>query len=219
MLAALIPGTGLLVAFTLPGISTPAPLNGTVALVSQGTITTTVTPSGQTQDITQYALNFQASGTVKSVMVNQGSQVKKNQILATLDDPTLQITLLNDQSSVRSAQASLAKELAPPNPNSITQARASLIEAQLKLAALKQGGTSQFGKVQAHGPQVGIRLVHRQRPGKSRLGAAKAYRAGVRRIIYAGGAGRGIAGIRASQVGIDGKRGLTRQHYAGPTST
>src|ERR1019366_2285531 len=54
LLAVLIVGSGAAMAFTLPGISTPAPLNGRVLLVSRGSIISSVTPSGQATDVTAY---------------------------------------------------------------------------------------------------------------------------------------------------------------------
>jgi hypothetical protein len=51
LLALLVPGSALVVAFS-PGISTPPAPPGTVTYVAQGTVTTTSTPSGVVQDMT-----------------------------------------------------------------------------------------------------------------------------------------------------------------------
>ena len=142
LVAGLVSSSGMTLAFTLPGIHTPAKLSGRVALVTQGSIVSTLTQTGTAADITSYSLTFGAAGTVQSVLVKAGQKVTKNQLLATLSDPSLQLSLLSDQNAVRTAQLNLAKELAPPNANTVVQAQASLDQAQSKLAAMKAGGTA-----------------------------------------------------------------------------
>src|SRR6185312_15398951 len=110
---------GVLTAFTLPGIKTPAPLPGTVQYVSQGTITTTSTPSGLTQDVAQFSLSFSGAGTVSAVQAVPGQAVKAGQVLATITSPTFQASLTADQTALQTALVNLAKVEAPPLASSV----------------------------------------------------------------------------------------------------
>ena len=99
LLAVLIPGSALVVAFS-PGIKTPPQPPGTVTYVAKGTVTTTSTPSGVVQNMTQLALDFTGSGLVNHVYVTPGQHVKAGQLLATLTDSALQDTVANDQAAL-----------------------------------------------------------------------------------------------------------------------
>src|SRR5436305_210472 len=80
------PASGVMVAFTEPGISTPPSPPGRVTYATTGTVVTTVSPSGVVQHVTQVGLNFLASGVVNRVLVQAGQHVTKGQLLATIND-------------------------------------------------------------------------------------------------------------------------------------
>jgi multidrug efflux pump subunit AcrA (membrane-fusion protein) len=175
----LIPSAGALSAFTLPGIipgiKTPPALPGAVALVSQGAITSTTTPSGLTQDVAQFSLNFDGTGTVKSVKITQGQQVKANQVLAVITSPTYDNQLITDQNAVTNAGAALAKLIAPPTAASLTQAKATLATAQSKLAAMQAGGTpASIAEAQASLDSANSKLAALEKGTPSSVASAQA---------------------------------------------
>ena len=62
------------------------PARGTrTVLVSRGTVTTTVTADGSVQSATTASASFATAGTVTDIRVKVGQQVKKGQLLATVD--------------------------------------------------------------------------------------------------------------------------------------
>ncbi len=129
LLAGIIPASGLAVAFTVPGITTPPPLNGRVEYVATGSVTTTSTPSGVVQPTTELSLDFPTSGVVDHVYAHAGERVKAGQLLATVVDPSLQTTVENDQSALLLAEANLSKTTVP-SPASVAQAQAALDAAK-----------------------------------------------------------------------------------------
>src|SRR5919197_1204503 len=101
VILALIAG---IVFWWLPSRLAPATAS-TTASVSQGNLTVAVTGSGSVAAARSVALPFQQAGTVTSVNVKVGDQVKAGQTLAQLDDGDLQLQLQQAQATLKSAQA------------------------------------------------------------------------------------------------------------------
>ena len=144
-------------------LATPAAV--TTASVSQGNLTLTVTGSGTIAAARTVDLAFPQAGTVSSVSVNVGDQVKAGQTLATIDAGDLQLQLEQAQASLKAAEAKrdqTANGSTTPQEQAIAQAalasakagldktktgtatkadiqsaQAQLAAAQAKLAALK----------------------------------------------------------------------------------
>lgn len=89
-------------------------------VVGTGAIT-----ANQTVDVA-----FQTSGKIKEVLVKAGDQVKRGQVLATLDDTDLQLNVKSQWASYISAQAALSETMRGPSSADLAKARAVLNSAQ-----------------------------------------------------------------------------------------
>ena len=103
--------------------------------VTLGTISTTISGSGTVRSGQSSTINWQTSGTVASVAVKIGQQVKAGDVLAVLDPTTLSASIIEAQAELIDAQAAL-DELLTPQPLEIAQAEAALISAQENLDTL-----------------------------------------------------------------------------------
>jgi HlyD family secretion protein len=88
-------------------------------------------------------LSFKVGGQIVAVEVKEGETVRKDQVLATVDDASQQIGLAQAQAKLESAQASLAETKAGSTPEQIAQSEASLAKAEAALAQLMAGPTPQ----------------------------------------------------------------------------
>ena len=77
--------------------------------VANGTITTSVSGSGQVAASNTINLQFQASGTLIYLPVQNGQTVSKGQLIAELDTTNAQESITNDESQLQSAQISLQR--------------------------------------------------------------------------------------------------------------
>lgn len=73
--------------------------------VSKGSLTVTITATGNLEPRNQVDIGSELSGTVRSVFVDVNDQVKEGQVLAILDTSRLQAQVLQAQSSLASAEA------------------------------------------------------------------------------------------------------------------
>lgn len=78
------------------------------ATVSLQDVSTSVSATGSVQTSSDVGLNFGTSGIVRSLNVAVGDNVRKGQLLATVDDRTAALAALQNQVSVKSAEVSLA---------------------------------------------------------------------------------------------------------------
>ena len=100
--------------------------------VTLGTISTTISGSGTVRSGQSSTISWQTSGTVASVDVQIGQQVKAGDVLATLDPTTLSSSIIEAEAELIDAQAAL-DELLSPQPLAIAQAEAALNTAQENL--------------------------------------------------------------------------------------
>jgi membrane fusion protein, multidrug efflux system len=104
----------------------------TVAMVTQKTVPIQLEAIGNVQSGSTVAVTPQASGRIVGVYFKKGQEVKKGQLLFTLDDRTqnaaiqqAQGVLAKDQAQIEQARATLAKD-----EGQIEQARATLAKDQ-----------------------------------------------------------------------------------------
>jgi multidrug efflux pump subunit AcrA (membrane-fusion protein) len=136
-------------AYFMVGSSEPtAAVSTRTATVTQGSLTATVTGSGNLASSRTSSLAFGASGKVTAVNVKVGDKVKKGQTLARIDTASAQRTLTAARASLESAQASydelttgqtaLEKQSAALQvesaQQSVTSAKKSLTKAKAQLA-------------------------------------------------------------------------------------
>ena len=101
--------------------------------VTRGTITETVSVTGNTTSTKSVSLGFQTAGTIASVSANLGDKVYAGEVLASLDTSDLRAQLLQAKAAVDSAQAQLDKLIAGPRPENISVAQTALVAAQQNL--------------------------------------------------------------------------------------
>lgn len=117
----------------------PQPISGQAVRVQRGTVTATVSATGNVAPLAQARLSFKSSGTIEQVLVKPGDQVVAGQPLITLDTRDLELTVRDRELALESAQTKLDQTLAGGRPEDIAAAQANLDSAQTKLRAVQNG--------------------------------------------------------------------------------
>lgn len=99
------------------------------AAVTRGTVSTTISGSGNARARQSTTISWQTSGTVDTVGVQMGQVVSLGDELASLDPSTLSTGIIQAQADLIDAQNAYA-ELLEPDPLKIAQATIALEEAQ-----------------------------------------------------------------------------------------
>lgn len=115
----------------------PAETRYVTSVVQKGTISSSVTGTGQVSVTDQLDVKAKASGDVVSVPVVNGQAVKTGDLLASLNATDALKAVRDAQANVDSAKISLQKLQEPTDTYSILQAQNSLANAQNSLAKLK----------------------------------------------------------------------------------
>ncbi len=97
-----------------------------------------ITLSG-TVESTQIEVNSEAAGKVISVAKEEGTLVKKNDIIAVIDSSMQELSVKQQQAVVKAKQAKLDELKAGPRVEQLQQAEASVKAAKAKLDELKAG--------------------------------------------------------------------------------
>ena len=103
--------------------------------VRKGTLTTTVSGSGQVSAVNQIDINPPASAVITSVNVKVGDKVKAGQKLATLDETTNILNLKQAQASLLGAQANYNEVAAGADATDVKLSQLSVDQAQTALAS------------------------------------------------------------------------------------
>ena len=103
------------------------------AVATLGTVTQSVSMSGNLVSAAESDLDFGASGKVTAVDVSVGQSVTAGETLATLDTTTLQATLAQAQATLASAQARLSLDQQGATASSLESAHAQVSAAQVSL--------------------------------------------------------------------------------------
>jgi multidrug efflux pump subunit AcrA (membrane-fusion protein) len=98
-----------------------------------GTVTQTVSLSGNLTSATQSLLDFTSAGRVSAVDVQVGQNVDAGTSLATLDTTALQASLSTAQATLQSAQARLSLDLQGATAQSLASANGQVSSAQVTL--------------------------------------------------------------------------------------
>jgi HlyD family secretion protein len=121
--------------FIVRPVQAAAP-NVATATAQIGNIEATVTSAGNITPLQAVNLDFGQSGTVLSVGVQVGDQVKAGQVLAQLDTSSLTLAEENAQANLQAAQDKLTQAKNPNTPQDIANSRAALDAAQSNYAKL-----------------------------------------------------------------------------------
>lgn len=111
--------------------------------VTRGSITATVDGSGTVAAAQELDLNFQTSGTVTEILVQEGDTVTAGQPLAKIDNRDLESQVASAQASLDSAKAQLAQaEQGSATSQEIAAQEASVRNAEASLKQTKQGSST-----------------------------------------------------------------------------
>ena len=103
------------------------------AAATLGTVTQSVSVSGNLASASESDLDFGASGKVTAVSVTPGQQVTAGETLATLDSTSQQASLAQAQATLSSAQAKLTLDEQGATAANLESARAQVSSAQISL--------------------------------------------------------------------------------------
>jgi HlyD family secretion protein len=110
--------------------------------VSQGTIISTLSESGQVTASDQLTITPQVSGQITHIYVKPGEQVNAGAAIATIDPTTAEQQLTSAKEDLQSAQLSLAKLQEPATQLTLTQQQDALTQSQSGLTTLYQSSFS-----------------------------------------------------------------------------
>lgn len=147
------------------------------AQVVRDTIQATVSSNGSVQPNADVQLSFGSSGTVAAVNVVAGQRVKKGDVLASIDNSDLKLSVQQAQASLDSANANLATVKAGATAQQLADAQASLASAEAKYNQTKTGGYSgsDIAAAKASLDSAKAKLaILRQGPTAANIASAKA---------------------------------------------
>ena len=146
----------------------------TTTTVSQGNLTMTVSGSGAVAAARQIELPFQQAGTITSVNVKVGDQVKAGQVLAQIDAGDLQLQLQQAQAGLKAAQAKLDQaKSGAATPQDLASAQASLENAKAQLAKTKTASVTDVQSAQAQLASAQAKLNALKNPSPADISAAQ----------------------------------------------
>lgn len=106
-----------------------------LAEVTKGDIVQTVSVTGSIKADPSLDLHFQKTGTVQEILVEEGEEVSKNQLLAILDNESLSLEVAGMQANLDYARAQYNQTEAGAKAEEILIAEADVLSAQASLAA------------------------------------------------------------------------------------
>ncbi len=115
-----------------------APLNYTSAQVERGDMVQTVSATGTVEAAKKIDLRFMSSEKIKEVNVKVGDTVKEGDVLAKLDTSKLDAQLMQSQSALLAAQASLQTVLEGASNEEVKVAATTVENAEIAFMSAKQ---------------------------------------------------------------------------------
>jgi multidrug efflux pump subunit AcrA (membrane-fusion protein) len=106
--------------------------------VARGVVQESVSASGNISPVESENVNFSTGGTVTSLDVSAGEQVKAGQVLATVDPAQAQANLQSAEASLEAAQATLAQDEQGGSSAQLAQNSVSLSQAESQLTTDEQ---------------------------------------------------------------------------------
>ena len=103
----------------------------------EGQLLQTVSESGTVKPVKELSLNFLSSGRLKEIKVKTGDKVEEGQVLAALEDTSLQVRKAEAEAALSVAEASLSKLLAGASNTTINVSLRSLNQAQTAVSSAK----------------------------------------------------------------------------------
>jgi HlyD family secretion protein len=150
------------------------PTAPTTTTVSQGNMTITVSGSGAVAAARTVDLPFQQAGTVTSVDVKVGDQVKAGQVLAQIDDSDLRLQLQQAQANLKSAEARMASANGgTPTQQDLATTQAALENARAQLTKTKTAGVTDLQNARAQLASAQAKLDALKNPTPANISAAQ----------------------------------------------
>ena len=128
---------GAIVAYTLMGSDTQAAAVSRTVRAEKGVVLATVSATGNVKASEELAVNFQNSGVLTSVTVQQGQKVERGQVLATQDSTAAANQVKTAEANLASAQAHLQQLLDGMTPQEKQQNEVAVQQANQSLANAK----------------------------------------------------------------------------------
>jgi HlyD family secretion protein len=140
----IIAGALALSACTRPGSPAGSGAAQRTATVEKGSMTATVSATGNIQPESDVRLNFQTAGTVAEVNVKVGDRVKKGALIAKLDTTDLELALTQARGALEQAQAS-----AKQSQNALATADTSIEQARNQIVIATAAYSKTIGGVRS----------------------------------------------------------------------
>ena len=106
--------------------------------VKQGDMKSFLTVTGLVEPVETVKVNAKVVGQVKEVLVSEGDEVQKGDILIRLDDEQISLQVAQANATLDSAKASLEKVRAGARPQEIKQAEAAMQQAKINLDSAEE---------------------------------------------------------------------------------
>src|ERR1700730_23698 len=126
-------GGGVILIVTTVGHGSSASASPRSVLPTRGTVSTSVTATGNVQASQTLSVSFKTAGTLTEVDVTVGQQVTKGQVLAKIDPTDAQAALTTAQANLTAAQDKLAQMQQVQTPGAAAQANAALAQSQTQV--------------------------------------------------------------------------------------
>jgi len=109
-----------------------------ITQVKQGDMKSFLTVTGLVEPAETVKVNAKVVGQVKEVLVSEGEEVQKGDILIRLDDEQISLQVAQANATLDSAKASLEKVRAGARPQEIKQAEAAMQQAKINLDSAEE---------------------------------------------------------------------------------
>jgi HlyD family secretion protein len=106
--------------------------------VQRTTLISTLLTNGKVEPFEWQAIRSERSGIIASVAVHDGQAVQKNEIVATISDPSLETDLEASEARVAEARANLSALESGGKPSELADIESSLKQARLELDQLRK---------------------------------------------------------------------------------
>lgn len=124
------------------------------AEVTRGDLVLSVSASGTVQAVALVEVKSRATGQVRAVFVDEGTSVRRGQVLVEIDDPDARSAVENARGALAAAQARLAQAEASiavtrsSTANALRQAEANVAAARARLAQTRSGRPEEIAQAE-----------------------------------------------------------------------
>ena len=129
--------------YTQQNVKSTAPQYVT-AVVERGTLTVSVSGTGQVSSSNQIDVKPLASGKITRISVQEGQDVAENTLLVQLDTNSALRAVRDAEASLKSAKLSLQKLQTPADTLSLLQAENAVVQAAVSLGKLKSSQVDDY---------------------------------------------------------------------------